>query len=87
MISKETYDRMKELITEYEKKPSNKTEPEKPYLETLTVENTIAYNPKFGDNKECECGHTYYRHFDSYENMDPVGCKYCECFMFREKKP
>lgn len=35
------------------------------------------YDPAFGDDKLCECGHTYYRHFDPYENMDPVGCKYC----------
>ena len=25
----------------------------------------------------CECGHAYYRHFDSYQGMSPVGCKYC----------
>lgn len=34
----------------------------------------------------CECGHPYYRHFDTYDDMLPVGCKYCECFIFREKK-
>jgi len=30
----------------------------------------------------CICGHTYHRHFDSYENMRPVGCKYCGCDCF-----
>lgn len=36
------------------------------------------YDPLFGDNRECLCDHTYYRHFDSYTpNMDPIGCKYC----------
>lgn len=35
------------------------------------------YDPNFGDNKKCECGHSYYRHFDSYDDMAPVGCKYC----------
>jgi len=45
------------------------------------------YNPDYGDNRICECGHLYYRHFDSYENMDPVGCKYCgQCHTFKEKK-
>ncbi len=40
------------------------------------------YDPKFGDSKLCECGHFYERHFDSYDNMDPVGCKYCSCYEF-----
>jgi hypothetical protein len=43
------------------------------------------YDPHFGDEKNCECGHPYHRHFDSYEQMRPVGCKYCDCFVFQEK--
>lgn len=44
------------------------------------------YNPEFGDNRECECGHPYHRHFDSYDDMSPVGCKYCgDCVKFSEK--
>jgi hypothetical protein len=35
------------------------------------------YDPAFGDDRLCTCGHTYYRHFDPYEDMEPVGCKYC----------
>ena len=35
------------------------------------------YDPSFGDNKPCLCGHPYYRHFDTYAGMEPVGCKYC----------
>lgn len=35
------------------------------------------YDPSFGDNRKCQCGHTYYRHFDTYDNMSAVGCKYC----------
>jgi len=35
------------------------------------------YDPDYGDNRLCTCGHTYYRHFDSFEKMAPVGCKYC----------
>ncbi len=30
----------------------------------------------------CQCGHPYYRHFDTYEDMRPVGCKYCDCGTF-----
>ena len=44
------------------------------------------YDPDYGDDRVCECGHTYYRHFDSYEDMDPIGCKYCDCDTFREAK-
>lgn len=43
------------------------------------------YDPDFGDNRICECGHPYHRHFDSYENWAPVGCKYCGCYAFKEK--
>ncbi len=41
------------------------------------------YDPSFGDEKVCVCGHAYYRHFDTYDGMYPVGCKYCECFEFK----
>ncbi len=37
------------------------------------------YDPKFGDNRDCACGHPYYRHFDGYDGSRPVGCKYCGC--------
>jgi len=41
------------------------------------------YDPNFGDDKECaDCGHSYERHFDTYEDMRPVGCKYCNCQRF-----
>jgi len=45
------------------------------------------YDRNFGDNKVCECGHPYYRHFDTYDEMRPVGCKYCwpeHCLEFKE---
>ena len=47
------------------------------------------YDKNFGDDRACECGHPYYRHFDSYDFMAPIGCKYCygeECQGFKEKK-
>ena len=46
--------------------------------------NTLVYDPNFGDNKKCKCGHSYYRHFDSHENMEACGCKYCVCDTFEE---
>ena len=55
-----------------------------PYIETEVIIKAIfrEYNPEYGDGKLCKCGHSYYRHFDSYENMAPVGCKYCQCSEF-----
>lgn len=65
----------------------------------LSPEDQLAeqYDESFGDNKLCECGHPYYRHFDTYDNMSAIGCKYCSsysdkhvveqyCPYFKEKK-
>lgn len=41
-----------------------------------------SYNPEYTGVTQCLCGHEYYRHFDTYEDMEPVGCKYCECGTF-----
>ena len=38
-----------------------------------------AYDAMFGDDRLCECGHRYYRHFDTYDNMLAIGCKGCAC--------
>lgn len=58
---------------------------EKPYLKTEKVVTEYHYNPDYGDDRICRCDHSYYRHFDSYDNMFPVGCKYCECEIFIEE--
>lgn len=65
-----------------------KAGPDDPYKEiVLEVVGILKeYNPDFGDDKLCECGHTYYRHFDTYDGMAPVGCKYCGCQEFKLKK-
>lgn len=59
--------------------------PDAPYLEYEYKVTEKKYNPNYGDDRICVCGHTYERHFDSYENMEPVGCKYCGCSEFVEK--
>lgn len=41
------------------------------------------YDKDFGDDEDCKCGHPYYRHFDTYEKMEHVGCKYCDCFTWQ----
>lgn len=56
-----------------------------PYLTKTVVTTERAYNPGYGDDRVCECGHVYYRHFDSYEEMEACGCKYCQCFTFKEE--
>lgn len=57
---------------------------ELPYLITTRTTEERCYNPKFGDDRVCKCGHPYYRHFDSYAEMEPCGCKYCSCCTFDE---
>lgn len=57
-----------------------------PYIYKQRVITEMLYNPEYGDNRICVCGHTYHRHFDSYENMEACGCKYCECYTFVEAK-
>lgn len=55
-------------------------------LKTVRVYGYAKYDPSYGDDRICHCGHQYHRHFDSYEEMAPVGCKYCyECRAFVEK--
>ena len=45
----------------------------------------MPYDKTFGDDRVCACGHVYYRHFDTYDEMRPVGCKYCDCRIFAEQ--
>jgi hypothetical protein len=59
-------------------------EKERPYIVTEKIVVTRKYNPNYGDHRVCNCGHTYYRHFDTYDEMRDVGCKYCSCYTFEE---
>lgn len=60
---------------------------QEPYLFTTEVVTHRHYNPEYGDDRVCICGHPYYRHFDTYDKMEPVGCKYCCCYEFLERRP
>ena len=51
----------------------------------IIVNSKDSYDEKFGDDRVCSCGHSYYRHFDSYDRMYPIGCKYCRCRTFKEE--
>ena len=55
-----------------------------PYLFEEIVVKKRLYNPKYGDDRLCKCGHPYYRHFDWMEHDAPVGCKYCDCYVFMQ---
>jgi len=59
---------------------------EEPYIIEEEIVKHYKYNPNYGDDRICECDHSYYRHFDTYENMYACGCKYCECYEFKEKE-
>lgn len=79
-----------ELRTAYEKlcsiiSESNAKNNKAPYLHGIKLEIEMEYNPEFDEDKICECGHSYDRHFDSYEKNEAVGCKYCKCYIFKEK--
>lgn len=50
---------------------------EQPYISEVITIIEKKYNPKYGDSRICVCGHTYHRHFDTYDQMYPCGCKYC----------
>lgn len=84
MITEETYLEMKKLIAKHEAEQLNINSDDRPYLEVVTIETEKRYNPNYGDDRMCKCGHSYYRHFDSYEQMEAIGCKYCECYDFEE---
>lgn len=59
--------------------------PDSPYLEYEYKEVIRKYNPNYGDNRMCICGHQYHRHFDFYDGIERTGCKYCGCDNFVEK--
>src|SRR5271154_6807066 len=44
-------------------------------------ESFLGYDPTFGDDRLCLCGHPYYRHFDTYDDMILIGCKYCHYYI------
>jgi hypothetical protein len=58
---------------------------EEPYLWEPKTTIILKYNSNYGDGRVCKCGHIYYRHFDPYEDMEAVGCKYCMCNEFVEE--
>ncbi len=58
-----------------------------PYIFEDEVITHRHYNPYFGDERMCKCGHSYHRHFDHFETeVDYIdaGCKYCGCVDFEE---
>lgn len=60
-------------------------EADSPYNLKFAVRELRMYRPDYGDNRICWCGHPYYRHFDTYDDMSHVGCKYCGCSNFKEE--
>lgn len=63
---------------------SNLDDKYKYVIKTITLK---LYNPEYGDDRICVCGHTYDRHFDWMEPEDDqtCSCKYCGCNDFNDK--
>lgn len=59
-----------------------------PYIVYSVIRTSVArtINKGYNQNAVCECGHPYHRHFDGYEDNRPVGCKYCDCYIFKLKE-
>lgn len=53
-----------------------------PYLYERVSYVTVKWNKNYVQDALCMCDHPYYRHFDTYEEMRAVGCKYCGCMDF-----
>lgn len=75
-------DQVKRLLKEI----NEEIDLEEPYIVNYELNETSSYNSKYGDDRLCKCGHPYYRHFDTYDDMAEIGCKYCQCFTFKEVK-
>ena len=58
---------------------------QQPYITIICTVVDKYYNPAYGDDRVCNCGHRYYRHFDLHDDMENIGCKYCLCEEFVEK--
>lgn len=58
---------------------------QQPYIVEMHTTYTYHYNPRFGDERMCHCGHSYIQHFDAFEQYDELGCKQdCKCGHFRD---
>lgn len=77
-IQKEV-ENLKEMVKNY-----NQLSKDEPYLYNIDIELLPVYNRHYGDERKCKCGHTYERHFDSWDDMVACGCKYCDCETFEE---
>ena len=78
------------LMSQFETMDKEKyINPHSPYLlrKDSSGQTYECYNKEYGDNRICKCGHKYFRHFDTYDNYEPVGCKYCACERFEEAEP
>ena len=52
----------------------------------LAIQINRLWNPDIDQDALCNCSHPYHRHFDSYEDMYPIGCKYCGCDTFNDNQ-
>jgi len=55
---------------------------QKPYIETYRLTLQKEYDPNFGDQKVCQCGHNYDMHFPAFSKKI-TSCKFCNCRIFQ----
>ena len=62
----------------------SETESSGPYkiYDVVIRKKMMTHNADYPSDNVCLCGHLYNRHFDSYEDWEAVGCKYCGCNHF-----
>jgi len=48
---------------------------EKPYIIKEKVIKIRKYNPDYGNDRICQCGRPYCRHFDTYDNIQSSGAR------------
>lgn len=56
-----------------------------PHCATCGCGDLPQWDKERNQDAECVCGHPYYRHFDTYDDMVGIGCKYCMCGRFAYK--
>jgi len=66
-------------------KEGSNTQEDLSRLAAALTDHRQVWDEKHDQDALCaKCGHAYYRHFDTYADMEPVGCKYCSCDAFVE---
>lgn len=70
---------VRNLIAELNKNAN----PDKAYITQYYLGTKQVYNPEYGDNRTCVCGHKYIDHFSNERAGSVIGCRECSCSSFK----